>query len=269
MTMKLLPSLIALALISAPVISGAEPAPAAKLVPKAKDSEAQAAAQKAAADAEAKKAADAAEKKKTHTVAVMDVKFGRESGEVMFELFPEDAPKTVENFRSNAEKGVYNGLAVHRAVKNYLVQTGDSASKDDKARETWGLTQAPGTPAEIKRPHILGAVAMARRNDKVNPDKKSDGTQFYFVLGDMSGLDGQYTVFGQVVSGLDVLRKISRVVTDSNDCPVVRVEVKKLVVYEQQGPLITMVSTGKRDLKRITKPDAMKSAFERFLERIW
>jgi cyclophilin family peptidyl-prolyl cis-trans isomerase len=259
------PSLLtAFVLLTAPAVSLAEKAPDK---PAAK-ADAATAAQKAA-DAAAKKAADAEEKKKVHTVAVMEVKIGRESGQVMFELFPEDAPKTVENFRTNADKGVYNSLAVHRAVKDYLVQTGDPASKDDKARESWGLTQASTIPAEIKRKHSIGAVAMARRGDKVNPDRRSDGTQFYFVLGDMSGLDGQYTVFGQVVSGMDVLKRISRSVTDSNDCPVVRIEVKKLVVVDQKGPLVTMVSTGRRDRKHVTKPDALKGPFERFLERIW
>ena len=92
---------------------------------------------------------------------------------------------------------------------------------------------------------------MARRGDKVNPSRKSDGTQFYFALGNMTGLNGQYSVFGQVVSGLDDLKRLSKVVTDTNDCPLERVEIKKIVV-EQKGPLVTMNSTGGKN-KRMTQ----------------
>lgn len=228
-----------------------------------------AAAAKKKEDEAAAKAAALAEKKMVHVVGVVEFRIGRESGQAMFELFPADAPKTVENFRSNADKGLYDGLAVHRAVKDYLVQTGDPASRDDKARESWGLSQEYTIPGEFKRPHTQGAVAMARRGDGVNPGRKSDGTQFYFVLGDMSALDGQYTVFGQIVSGMPVLKKISRVVTDSNDCPVIRVEIKKLRVVDQKGPMVTMVSSPSGRHKKVTKPDALKGPVERFIERIW
>jgi hypothetical protein len=115
---------------------------------------------------------------------------------------------------------------------------------------------------------VTGSVAMARRGDKVNPSRKSDGTQFYFAVGNMSGLNGQYSVFGQVVSGLEDLRQMSKVVTDTNDCPLERVEIKKIRVVEQKGPLVTMSSSGGKN-KRITKPDAAKGAFEKVLERIW
>lgn len=214
--------------------------------------------------------AGAQEKKKVHTLAVMSIHSGRTTEEVMFEIFPDQSPQTVKNFRQNVEKGTYNGLAFHRAVKDYLVQTGDPVSRDDNARDKWGLTQESTIPGEFKLPHTIGAVAMARRGDKSNPDRHSDGTQFYFVLGDMSGLDGQYTVFGQVVSGLDVLKKISRSVTDSNDCPVVRVEIKKMQVIEQQGPVAVLTKTsGSGKLKHTTKPDALKGPMEKFLERIW
>lgn len=219
--------------------------------------------------AAAAKIAAADEKKIIHTLAVMTVHTGRTKEQVMFEIFPDKAPQTVRNFQQNVEKGTYNGLAFHRAVKDYLVQTGDPVSRDDNARDKWGLTQESTIPGEFKLPHTIGAVAMARRGDRSNPERHSDGTQFYFVLGDMSGLDGQYTVFGQVVSGMDVLRRISRSVTDSNDCPVVRVEIKKIQVIEQQGSLSTLASTGSGKLKHTTKPDALKGSMEKFIERIW
>lgn len=202
-----------------------------------------------------------------HTVAVMTIEFGGEEHQIMFELLGKDAPKTVQNFVSNVEKGIYPGMAFHRAVDDYLVQTGDPVSKDNDSRDSWGLSQEYTIPGEFKLPHVTGAVAMARRGDKLNPSRQSDGTQFYFVLGNMSGLNGQYTVFGQVYSGLDSLKKLSKVATDSNDTPLERVEIKSLKVIEQKGPLVTMNSKGKN--KRITKSEAGMSPMEKFLYRVW
>lgn len=208
-------------------------------------------------------------KNEVRKLAVMDVKFGGATKTVVFELFERDTPKTVGNFIDNAASGSYNGLAFHRAIDGYLVQTGDPLSSDEAARDSWGTGgEDKAVPAEIKRPHKLGAVAMARRGDKVNPEKKSNGFQFYFTLGNMAALDGQYTVFGQVVDGLEWLERISRVPADSNDCPLERIEIKSIKVVDQKGPLTVVRETnlGKRML---TKPDAAKSAVERFIERIW
>ncbi|MCB1227407.1 MAG: peptidylprolyl isomerase [Verrucomicrobiales bacterium] len=202
-----------------------------------------------------------------HKLAVMEVNFGGATETIMFELFPSDAPKTVANFIQNADSGVYKGLAVHRAIDSYLVQTGDPLTADEDARDRWGTGGADNLAAEIKRSHKLGAVAMARRGDAVNPDKLSNDSQFYFVLGNMANLDGQYTVFGQVVSGLDVLESMSRVPADSNDCPLERIEVKSLRVVDHKGPLVVTRST--RGDRRYTKPLSAKGPFERLLERIW
>lgn len=203
----------------------------------------------------------------THQLAVVDIKIGRETSTVMFELFPSDAPKTVANFLANADSKLYDGLAVHRAIDSYLVQTGDPQTADEDARDKWGTGGQDRLPAEIKRSHKLGAVAMARRGDKVNPNRMSNDSQFYFVLGNMAGLDGQYTVFGQVVAGLDVLESISRVPTDSNESPLERIEIKSVRVAEHKGPLVVTRSTGGG--RKYTKPLASKGAFERLLERVW
>jgi cyclophilin family peptidyl-prolyl cis-trans isomerase len=201
-----------------------------------------------------------------HTVAVMVVEFGGEQHQIMFELLGKDAPKTVQNFVNNVEKGIYPGMAFHRAVDDYLVQTGDPVSKDNEARDNWGLSQEFTIPGEFKLPHITGAVAMARRGDKVNPKRESDGTQFYFVLGNMSALNGQYAVFGQVFSGLDALKKLSRVATDSNDTPLERVEIKSLKITEQKGPLVSLNTKGK---KSIIKSEAGMNGLEKFIYRVW
>lgn len=207
-------------------------------------------------------------KEEVRKLAVMDVRIGKQTRTVMFELLTGDAPKTVANFIANVDSSLYNGLAVHRAIDGYLVQTGDPTTADDSNRDRWGTGGEDRLAAEIKRPHKLGAVAMARRNDKVNPERKSNDSQFYFVLGNLASLDGQYTVFGQVVSGLDVLEAISRVPADSNDCPLERVEIKSLQVIDHKGPLVVLKTRGEGE-RSVTKPFAAKDPFERFLERIW
>jgi peptidyl-prolyl cis-trans isomerase B (cyclophilin B) len=118
-------------------------------------------------------------------------------GEITIEFFPEDAPKTVENFVTLAKKGFYDGLTFHRVEPNFVVQGGDP-----KGNGTGG----PGytIKAEFnKQKHVRGVVAMARSQ---NPD--SAGSQFYITLAPAHFLDGQYTVFGKVTSGMEVVDKI-------------------------------------------------------------
>lgn len=207
-------------------------------------------------------------KDEVHKLAVMDVDFGGRTESIIFHLQENTAPKHVANFIANCEDKAYNGLAIHRTIDSYLVQTGDPLTADQSKRNDWGTGgEEKSVPAELGGRHRLGAVAMARRSDKVNPDRKSNGYQFYFALGNMSNLDGAYSVFGQVVSGLEILESISRTPADSNDCPLARIEVKSIKIVDQKGPLIVMKQNdGKR---RYTKPSSAKSGWERFLERVW
>lgn len=204
-----------------------------------------------------------------HKIAVMDISYGGVTDTVMIELLDNAAPKTVANFTENCAAGSYKGLAFHRAIDNYLVQTGDPLTADDSKRNEWGTGGAEKTvPGEFKLPHKIGSVAMARRGDAVNPKRESNGYQFYIALGNLSSLDGSYTVFGQVVSGLELLREISQAPADSNDCPLSRIEVKGIRVVDQKGPLIVMKnSSGNR--KRFTKPASARGTFERILDRVW
>ena len=118
-------------------------------------------------------------------------------GNIVFDLFPEIAPKTVARFSELAKKGFYNGLPFYRVLPKFLVQTGDP-SEDG----TGGSGQS--LPAEFnERKHIAGTVGMARRRD---PD--SADSQFYICLEPQPFLDGKYTVFGQVIEGLELLSKI-------------------------------------------------------------
>ena len=132
--------------------------------------------------------------KKVKESAVITMEKG---GEIKFDFFPEDAPKTVENFVTLARKGFYDGLVFHRVEPGFVVQGGDPQGN--------GMG-GPGykIKAEFnKQKHVRGAVAMARSND---PD--SAGSQFYIVLAPANFLDGKYTVFGIVTSGMDVVDKV-------------------------------------------------------------
>lgn len=202
-------------------------------------------------------------------IAVMEVAFGGMRDTVMIELYPQDAPQTVSNFINHCDSGFYNGLAFHRAIEGFLVQGGDPLTSDESAREKWGTGGEDKTiPAEIKRPHRIGAVAMARRADKVNPDRRSNGSQFYVALGNYGAIDGKYTVFGQVVSGLNVMKRIAIMPVDANDCPIARIEIKSIKVIEQKGPLQVQPEVAGDDL-RYSKPDSARGFVGRFLHRVW
>ncbi len=205
-----------------------------------------------------------------HKLAVMQISFGGAAEEVMFELYPQDAPQTVSNFLDNVETGAYNNLAFHRAIEGFIVQTGDPITSDEGARENWGTGgEGKNVPAEIKRTHRKGAVAMGRKSDSSNPSKRSNGYQFYFALGNYGSLDGKYTVFAQVVSGIEVLERISKMPVDSNDCPIARIEVKTIKIVDYKGPMYVSPKSSKGDGRKFTKPAAAKGLFERLLGRLW
>lgn len=138
-------------------------------------------------------------------------------GEIELEFFPDAAPKTVENFKKLAGSGFYDNLVFHRIVPGFVIQGGDPNTKTDSARSRWG-TGGPGwnVRAEFnKNKHTRGALSMAR-----SQDPNSAGSQFFIVLKDAAFLDGQYTVFGRVTSGMDAVDKIAALKTDQNDAPV-------------------------------------------------
>lgn len=122
-------------------------------------------------------------------------------GKIVCELNYKQAPLSVTNFITLAKGGFYNGLTFHRVEPNFVIQGGDP---DGTGRGGPGYT----VKAEIGLPHKKGALAWARLPDQVNPEKKSSGSQFYIALDDLPFLDGEYTVFGQTVEGMDVVKKI-------------------------------------------------------------
>jgi len=134
------------------------------------------------------------------------------AGEMVAEFWPEVAPKTVENFKKLAKEGFYDGTAFHRIIKGFMIQGGDPNTKDLSKESSYGIG-GPGysVPAEFNdRPHVRGVLSMAR-----SADPNSAGSQFFICLGTKSSLDHQYTTFGTLIKGLDVLDKIG-------DTPVVR-----------------------------------------------
>lgn len=131
-----------------------------------------------------------------------------EKGTFEFETYPNEAPKTVAHIVLLVNKRFYNGQRVHRVVPGFVIQMGDPATRDMTKRADWGRGSS-GTPIGVAefsktRTHVKGAVAMAHAGDATKAD-----SQFYVCLNDVHRLDGAYTVFGKVISGMDVVAKIA------------------------------------------------------------
>ena len=127
-------------------------------------------------------------------------------GEMVIEFWPDVAPKTVENFKTLAQKGFYDGTCFHRIIKGFMIQGGDPLTKDPGKESHWG-TGGPGHTIKAEfndRSHQRGVISMAR---SASPD--SAGSQFFICDGDASFLDRQYTAFGKLIKGEDVLAKIA------------------------------------------------------------
>lgn len=163
------------------------------------------------------------------TEAVLHLRVGdaKEDQLVVIALDEKDAPTTVENFKKLVATKFYKGIAVHRIVPETLVQVGDPFSRRAKDRSATG-TGGPGytLPAEIRGRHARGAVAMAALPPAINPARRSNGSQFYIALRALPELDKDYTVFGHVTSGLELLDSISRRGRDTNDYPLEAVTIQ-------------------------------------------
>ena len=143
--------------------------------------------------------------------ATLETNFGK----IVFELLPNLAPETVRNFAKLAKSSFYDGTLFHRVIPRFMIQGGDpNTKKPDKSK--WG-SGGPGYAIKAEfnsKSHLRGIVSMARA---VDPD--SAGSQFFIVTTDSTFLDRQYTVFGQVIEGMDVSDKIVNLPRDKNDCP--------------------------------------------------
>ena len=135
-------------------------------------------------------------------------------GEMIAEFWPDVAPNTVENFKKLARSGFYDGTAFHRIVKGFMIQGGDPLTKDPAKESRYG-TGDPGYKIKAEfndRSHERGVLSMARSND---PD--SAGSQFFICLANVSRLDHQYTTFGKLIKGDDVLGKIGDIEVTMSD----------------------------------------------------
>jgi cyclophilin family peptidyl-prolyl cis-trans isomerase len=147
----------------------------------------------------------------------------KDYGPMKLSLFSQDAPRNVLNVANLAIRGFYNGLTFHRLIPGFMIQGGDPSGNGTGGT---GYT----VPAEIKRLHTKGAMAMARTGDQVNPERRSSGSQFYICFRPTPQLDGQYTVIGQVVEGMDVLERLEGVPTGALDRPRVQIVMERVYV---------------------------------------
>ena len=141
-----------------------------------------------------------------------------------------ETPLHRDNFVKLAKSGFYNGLLFHRVIRGFMIQGGDPITRDSSRVAMYG-TGGPGytIPAEIVPglTHKKGALAAARRGDEVNPARESSGSQFYIVQDpdNCVHLDGQYTIFGEVTEGLDVIDKIAAERTNPRDLPLKAIQI--------------------------------------------
>lgn len=197
------------------------------------------------------KEAEAAAKEQARLDSLQQVEFQKKmrDAEAMMTLLPEEpvfdivtnlgtmkvklyskTPKHRDNFEKLALTGYYNGLLFHRVIDGFMIQGGDPYTRDASLADKYGQGGPDYTiPAEFvpQHTHKKGALAAARRGDAVNPYKESSGSQFYLVQDEVgcSQLDGDYTVFGETISGLDVIDKIAAVATDNRNCPLQDVKI--------------------------------------------
>ncbi|HOU53193.1 MAG TPA: peptidylprolyl isomerase [Myxococcota bacterium] len=161
--------------------------------------------------------------------APVEVVLDTSLGEIVLELHPDKAPKTVENFLKLARQGFYDGILFHRVVPGFVIQGGDPKTKDPALRAEWG-TGDPGYrfPDEpVKGEYTRGALAMA------NSGPDTNGSQFFICLQDLSGrLPKKYNWFGQVKAGMEVVDRIAALPRDQRDCPTEPAVIRKATVRE-------------------------------------
>lgn len=164
-------------------------------------------------------------KKMSETKAVIETKFGN----IELKFFPETAPGHVNNFLELAKKGFYDGTTFHRVIPGFMIQGGDPNTKSpDRSQHGMG---GPGYTIKAEfseKPHKRGILSMARAQDP-----NSAGSQFFICVSNASFLDGKYSVFGEVTSGMEVVDQIVGQPRDKRDNPNERVEMKVKIIEKQ------------------------------------
>lgn len=155
------------------------------------------------------------------------VTFITNQGSFTIELEKEKTPNTTTNFIKLASEGFYTGQRFHRVIGDFMVQGGDPLSKDEAAKARWG-TGGPGymfaDEFHSELSNMTGTISMA------NAGPNTNGSQFFINVNDNTFLDGRHTVFGRVISGMDVVMKISKLETDQADKPVEDVIIERVEV---------------------------------------
>lgn len=161
-------------------------------------------------------------------MSTTQIKITMKDGKVMTaELYPEIAPKSVENFVSLIEKGFYNGLTFHRVIPGFMIQGGcpDGTGMGGPGYSIPGEFAANGFPNNLK--HNRGVLSMARAMDP-----NSAGSQFFIMHEDSPHLDGSYAAFGKITDGLDVVDEIASASTDARDKPITPVIIEKMEIIQ-------------------------------------
>ncbi|MFL3027737.1 MAG: peptidylprolyl isomerase [Candidatus Neomarinimicrobiota bacterium] len=174
-------------------------------------------------------------------VAVVSTRYG----DMVLEFYPDVAEKHVDSFLTHARNGYFNGTTFHRVIPGFVIQGGDPNSKSDDrskhgmgghAANFYGVGNEEDSnswmlPAEFNsRPHLTGTLSMAR-----SQSPNSAGSQFFICAGPTPQLDNQYTVFGQVIEGLDVIQKIVNSPRDRRDNPKDKVEMTMTVMPKNEA----------------------------------
>jgi len=161
------------------------------------------------------------------TKKIMNATLHTNKGVITIELYPQNAPNTVDNFIKLAQSGFYDGTKFHRVIRGFMNQGGDPLTKDDSQKPRWG-TGGPGykfnDEISANNQNVAGSIAMA------NSGPNTQGSQFFINAVDNRNLDQGYTVFGKVTSGMDVVAAINNVPTDQADRPLDPVVLEKVTL---------------------------------------
>jgi peptidyl-prolyl cis-trans isomerase B (cyclophilin B) len=150
-------------------------------------------------------------------------------GTMVVQFWTDAAPKTIANFKKLAKDGFYDGTCFHRVIKGFMIQGGDPNTKDAARESTWGMG-GPGYHVDAEfndHPHLRGVISMARSGDP-----NSAGSQFFICHGNPRSLDHQYTTFGKLIKGDDVLEKIATTPTHPPDRPDKRVGIISIKIVQ-------------------------------------
>ena len=152
-------------------------------------------------------------------------------GDIQLRFFPEVAPNHVANFKKLARSGFYDGTTFHRVIPGFMIQGGDPNSKDkDRANDGIGGSGINLKAEFNKKSHIRGTLSMAR---SAHPDSAS--SQFFICVAPAPHLNGQYTAFGEAITGMDIADKISKVKTDARNNPIDPIVIEKVLIVEQKS----------------------------------